>query len=136
MTLRSSRIPQFLARSNWPRHRCAPVCFCVIGLRDADDLARIVDNGMLKSAAGAKKRHAIDPCEPNREQSTFHAGVRTARHAPQAVEIAQLLTRSVSQSGRRKPSRLDLIGVQGCRSEFERARNCGMREDLSVIVAD
>jgi hypothetical protein len=46
----------------------------------------IFDKGMLKSAAGPEKRHAIDPCEPDREQSAAHVGVRTARHAPQPVE--------------------------------------------------
>lgn len=59
--------------------------FLVLGVTDAQDVACILYQSMLKAPSGAHERLAMLAGKPDTRQRTFHAAVRAARRTPQAV---------------------------------------------------
>ncbi len=61
----------------------------VFSILDAENIAGILYQSMLKAASGSEEWHIVFARESNRVQRAVHADVWTTRRAPQRIELFQ-----------------------------------------------
>ena len=66
---------------------------CVIGVLEPEDVARELNDRVLKTPSGSDQRYAALACIPNRTQRPSHASVRARRSDPEAIKGRQAFCR-------------------------------------------
>lgn len=77
--------------TQWRNHLSpARLCFGVTRILPLQHIARVFDDRILKSAAGAQERFAAFPRPANGVEDTRVIMIRTARHDPDSIALRQM----------------------------------------------
>src|SRR5690349_1296820 len=99
------------------------------------DVASVLQQSMLVSAARAQEGNGVSSSKFNRPERSFGAAVRTSRHAPDAVELFQLLQVAWNDAFGWQPCGSDGVRM-GLPCENEAFVNRAMRRDFRTEIAD
>src|SRR5450830_676660 len=105
----------------------------MLGIRPAQYMARIFQDGMLETATGAEERSLLFAGVSDRQQCAFQAAVGAGRYAPETIKKAQIGLRCEAVRG--QPVSLYLKpGSLG--RPLQSRGNGAVSGDLWVVIAD
>jgi hypothetical protein len=83
------------------------ICLSMIGVLDPQDIARELDDRVLKPASRADERHATLAGISNGGERAIHAAIRTCRRNPESVELGEAHCCVANDRIRRNPLETD-----------------------------
>ncbi len=104
------------------------------GVVEAADIARVLDERVLKASAGAEKRTRLFAGESNRRERSFGVGIGACGNAPDSVEGREIGRRVLDGAGV-DPDGFD-CGVPGGSGEAQSFRNGLMGDDGRIVISD